>query len=59
VAALERAPGVEQVTADGTVRMKGRKWIDDGGINASVGSVKRAAGGKEANTTPVRVPGWR
>ncbi|GIF01954.1 hypothetical protein Ari01nite_94180 [Paractinoplanes rishiriensis] len=47
---LERTPGVAEVTADGTVRMKGKKWIDDGGVNASVGSVKKAAGGKKANT---------
>ncbi|WP_203780751.1 S8 family serine peptidase [Paractinoplanes rishiriensis] len=50
VAALERTPGVDEVTADGTVRMKGRNWIDDGGANATVGTVKRAAGGKKTNT---------
>jgi serine protease AprX len=50
VPALERTAGVDQVTADGTVRMKARKWLDDGGANTSVEKVKRAAGGKKVNT---------
>jgi serine protease AprX len=50
VPVLERTPGVAEVTADGMVRMQGSRWIDDGGTNASVGSVKKAAGGKRTNT---------
>jgi serine protease AprX len=50
VDALRRTTGVAEVTEDGQVRMKGDKWRDDGGVNASVAGVKKAAGGKKANT---------
>nr|WP_239163605.1 S8 family serine peptidase [Actinoplanes rishiriensis] len=50
LAVLERMPGVAEVTADGTVRMSGKKWIDDGGANTPAGKVKKIAGGKKANT---------
>lgn len=49
VAVLRALPGVVQVTADGTVRMKGDKWLDLGGINSLVDTVKKAAGGKKKN----------
>jgi serine protease AprX len=50
VPALERTPGVGGVSEDGEVRLKGNKWIDDGGADIPVGKVKKAAGGKKANT---------
>ena len=51
VAELRATPGVAEVTPDGSVRMKGDKWIDDGGTNATVDSVKKAAGGKKKDQT--------
>jgi serine protease AprX len=51
MSALRRTPGVAEVTGDGSVRMKAAKWIDDGGANISVEKVKKAAGGKKANTS--------
>jgi serine protease AprX len=48
---LRTTGGVAEVTSDATVRMKADKWIDDGGTNVSVGTVKKAAGGKKKDTT--------
>ena len=50
VAALRQAPGVAEVTADGTVRMKADTWLDTGGVNTPVLTVKKSAGGKKGNT---------
>ncbi|MFF5289730.1 S8 family serine peptidase [Paractinoplanes globisporus] len=50
VASLRQSPGVAEVTADGTVRMKADTWLDTGGANSTVATVKRGAGGKKANT---------
>jgi serine protease AprX len=49
--ALRAAGGVAEVTADGAVRMKADKWIDDGGTNVAVDTVKKAAGGKKKDKT--------
>ncbi|MEV6844634.1 S8 family serine peptidase [Actinoplanes sp. NPDC051411] len=49
--ALRAAGGVAEVTADTAVRMKADKWIDDGGKNIAVDSVKKAAGGKKKDNT--------
>ncbi len=49
LAGLRNTPGVAEVTADGSVRMKAAQWIDDGGTNAPVGAVKSAAGGQRGN----------
>ena len=46
VPALRATPGVVEVTADETVRMKADKWIDDGGPLVGLDVVKKAAGGK-------------
>ena len=51
VASLRQSPGVAEVTADGAVRMKTGTWLDTGGANATVATVKKGAGGKRANTT--------
>lgn len=51
VAALRAAGGVAEVTADGAVRMKADTWIDDGGKNVAVDTVKKAAGGKKKDQT--------
>jgi serine protease AprX len=48
---LRNTRGVADVTADGSVRMKAAKWLDDGGVNAPVAAVKRAAGGKRNDST--------
>jgi serine protease AprX len=48
---LRNTRGVAAVTADGSVRMKAAKWIDDGGANATVAAVKKAAGGKKRDST--------
>jgi serine protease AprX len=50
VASLRESPGVAEVTSDGSVRMKANTWLDTGGANATVGTVKKGAGGKKANT---------
>jgi serine protease AprX len=50
VAALRQAPGVAEVTEDGTVRMKADTWLDNGGVNTAVGMVRSSAGGKKSNT---------
>ncbi|MEV8508845.1 S8 family serine peptidase [Actinoplanes sp. NPDC051475] len=44
---LRTTPGVTAVTVDRAVRLKADKWIDDGGKNAPVEAIKRAAGGKK------------
>ncbi|MFI6070319.1 S8 family serine peptidase [Actinoplanes sp. NPDC051343] len=49
--ALRAAGGVAEVSADGAVRMKADKWIDDGGKNIAVDTVKKAAGGKKKDQT--------
>jgi serine protease AprX len=46
---LDRVPGVTAVTLDGTVRMKSDKWLDDGGKNAPLAAIKKAAGGKKTS----------
>jgi serine protease AprX len=48
---LRQARGVAEVSADGLVRMKGDKWIDDGGKNVPVDVIKKAAGGKKKDKT--------
>jgi serine protease AprX len=53
VAALRQAPGVAEVTEDGTVRMKADTWLDTGGINTPVLTVKKSAGGKKGNAAPL------
>ncbi|WP_281179801.1 S8 family serine peptidase [Actinoplanes subtropicus] len=47
---LRQSPGVAEVTSDGTVRMKADTWLDTGGANSTVVTVKKGAGGKKANT---------
>ncbi|MFC7535176.1 S8 family serine peptidase [Actinoplanes sp. GCM10030250] len=49
VPALRATGGVAEVTADAEVRLKGSTWIDDGGKDAPVKNVKKAAGGKVKN----------
>jgi serine protease AprX len=49
--ALRNAPGVAEVTADASVRMKADKWLDTGGVNQPVDTVKKAAGGKAPGIT--------
>jgi serine protease AprX len=44
------APGVAEVTEDGTVRMTADTWLDSGGVNTGVGMVRTSAGGKKSNT---------
>ncbi|MEV7627782.1 S8 family serine peptidase [Actinoplanes sp. NPDC089786] len=51
LAGLRATRGVAEVTADGSVRMKADKWIDDGGTNITVPAVKKAAGGKKKDST--------
>ncbi len=51
VPTLRSAPGVAAVTSDAPVRMKADKWIDDGGKNAPVETIKKAAGGKKEDQT--------
>jgi serine protease AprX len=46
VATLLETHGVTGVTVDGAVRMKADKWIDDGGKNSAVATIRKAAGGK-------------
>ncbi|MEV4639225.1 S8 family serine peptidase [Actinoplanes sp. NPDC049548] len=44
---LRATPGVTAVTTDASVRLKSDKWLDDGGKNAPVAAIKKAAGGKD------------
>lgn len=46
---LRTTPGVTAVTVDHAVRLKADKWLDDGGKNAPVEAIKKAAGGKKTN----------
>ncbi|MEV4705463.1 S8 family serine peptidase [Actinoplanes sp. NPDC049316] len=45
--ALRTTPGVTAVTTDQSVRLKADKWLDDGGKNAPVETIKKSAGGKK------------
>jgi serine protease AprX len=48
---LRDTRGVTDVTADGSVHMKADKWMDDGGKNVPVDTIKKAAGGKKETQT--------
>ncbi|MFI7600312.1 S8 family serine peptidase [Actinoplanes sp. NPDC049681] len=47
--ALRATPGVTGVTVDSAVRLKADKWLDDGGKNAPVDAIKKAAGAKKTS----------